>query len=120
MVEVIEEEKFKLLNFSKIYVSLSSDENFSVATIEAASMGNALLLSDHDFYRTIYGDSAVYVNENDLEEIWFNIVSLLEDEQRLKKFQNSSLNIARKYLYSDVAKREMDNITSSLKQGVES
>ena len=99
---VNEEQKLDLLKQSKIYINLSRDENLSIATLEAASMGTALILSDYVFFRNIYGQSAIYVNENDPDELWNQVCNLLDDRERLRYSENA-LRVASHYLSTNVA-----------------
>lgn len=108
--KVSEEEKYLLLSDSKISVNLSYDENFSISTLESASCGNALLLSDRDFFRQIYGDAAVYVNPFDDAAVFRSIERMLRDETELNRRSNMALLIAEKYLYSNIAMAEYSEI----------
>ncbi|MHB1493655.1 MAG: glycosyltransferase [Thermoplasmataceae archaeon] len=105
-------EKLELLKLSKIYISLSSDENFSVAALEAASMGTALILSRNTFFTDIYKDSAIFVDIADSNSTRREIETLLGDEAKLKEFQRLSLNLARNYIYSNIAEREYKMINA--------
>jgi glycosyltransferase involved in cell wall biosynthesis len=111
-----EKEKLELLKLSKIYISLSSDENFSVAAMEAASMGTALILSRNTFFTDIYKDSAIFVDIADSNSIRKEIQILLGDEAKLKEFQRLSLNLARNYIYSNIAEREYKMINAVFKR----
>lgn len=109
-----EEEKFELLKLSKVYISLSKDENFSIAAMEAASMGVALILSDHNFFRDIYGKSAIYVDEDDSQDIWNNIINLLNNPNMLSEYSKKSIEIAMKYLVENVAKGDYNLIQNKI------
>lgn len=109
-----EDEKFNLLKQSKIYVSLSRDETFSIAAMEAASMGCSLLLSDYMFFKDIYGDAAIYVNEDSSEEVWEQIINLLNTQSTLNEYSKRSLKIASRYLVSNVAKQDYEFILKNI------
>ena len=110
---VNEDQKLDLLKRSKIYISLSQDENFSVAAMEAASMGTALILSDYVFFRNIFGQSAIYVNENDPDELWNQVCNLLDDKERLRYSENA-LRVASNYLSTNVARNDYYRIDERL------
>ena len=114
-----EKEKFNLLKQSKIYVNLSKDENFSVAAMEAASMGVALIVSNHDFFSNIYCDAAIYVNENNTEDVWAQISNLLNDSERINEYSERSLSIASKYLAHSVARKDYKSIENIITGGKE-
>ena len=105
-----EKEKFQLLQLSKIAVNISYDETFSISTMECASQGTALVLTDQRFFRNIYGDCAVYVNPNDFREVYKAIFDLLNKPDRLYRMSELSLSIARNYLYSNLAANEYNGI----------
>lgn len=109
-----EEEKFDLLMQSKVYVSLSKDENFSIAAMEAASMGCALILSDYSFFRDIYGDAAIYVDEAHAEEVWAHITNILSNPKILREYADKAIKIANRYLASDVARRDYELILEKI------
>lgn len=105
-----EDEKFDLLKQAKIYVSLSKDETFSIATMEAASMGCTLLLSDYSFFRDIYGDASMYVNEDSYNDIWNYITKVLDNPDILEAYSYKAIKVASNYLVGNVAKHDYDLI----------
>ena len=109
-----ETEKLNLLKQSKLHISLSRDENFSTATLEAASMGTALILSDYNFLRDIYGDAAIYVIPENLGSLWREIQEFLTSEDKLLKYRARSIKLAKNYLYADIAEKEYNKINAIL------
>ena len=105
-----EDEKFDLLKQTKMYVSLSKDENFSIAAMEAASMGCALLLSDYSFFRDIYGDASMYVGEDSSNDIWNYITRVLDNPNILMDYSHKAAKVASKYLVGNVARQDYDMI----------
>ncbi len=105
-----EREKFDLLKQSKLYISLSVDENFSIAAMEAASMGTVLILSDYQFFKDIYGEAAIYVDPDDCDTLWNIITEFLTTEERMSVYRRRSMDIAKKYLNSNIARNEYLNI----------
>lgn len=105
-----EDEKFDLLKQTKMYVSLSKDENFSIAAMEAASMGCALLLSDYSFFRDIYGDASIYVSEDSSNDIWNYITRVLDNPNILMDYSHKAAKVASKYLVGNVARKDYDMI----------
>jgi glycosyltransferase involved in cell wall biosynthesis len=92
-------------------VNISYDENFSISTMECASQGTALVLTNHRFFRNIYGECAVYVNPNDFREVYKAIFDLLNKPDRLYRMSELSLSVARNYVYSNLAAREYNGIS---------
>lgn len=105
--DATEEEKFSLLKQSKISINISYDETFSISTLEAASCGNALVLSDLSTFHDIYGDNAVYVDLNDPENIYMSVKELLSNRKILQEFMEKALRTASNYLYSSVWDNEL-------------
>lgn len=112
--KVSEEEKYLLLNDSKISINLSYDETFSISTLESAACGDALLLSDRDFFRQIYGNAAVYVDPFDPAAVSNWIEELLRDQTELNIMSNLALSIAEKYQYSNIAITEYSEIRKAV------
>lgn len=56
---------FEYLVAADIYVSLSRQETFGTAALEAAAVGLPLILSDIPAFRETYGDAAQFVKEGD-------------------------------------------------------
>lgn len=108
---VTENVKFGLLQSSKIAVNISYDENFSISTMECASQGVALVLTDSNFFRNIYDKCAIYVNPNDSREVYAAIHSLLNDMGQLEEMSKLSLSVAKNYVYSNLAIKEYDKIS---------
>jgi glycosyltransferase involved in cell wall biosynthesis len=109
-----EEEKFNLLSQSKVYVSLSKDENFSIAAMEAASMGCVLILSDYSFFRDIYGEGAIYVDEDSGDKIWKNITNALNNQRMLEEYSDLAIKIASKYLVENVARQDYELVLKNI------
>lgn len=109
-----EEEKFNLLSQSKVYVSLSKDETFSIAAMEAASMGCVLILSDYSFFRDIYGEGAIYVDEDSGDKIWKNITNALNNQRMLEEYSDLAIKIASKYLVENVARQDYELVLKNI------
>ncbi|QRF75040.1 glycogen synthase, Corynebacterium family [Thermoplasmatales archaeon] len=114
--EASEEEKYKVLKKSKISINISNDENFSISTIESASCGTALILSDSDFFREIYNDSAIYVQSDDPVQIRNALDLLLNDVNLLKVMQARAVKIAENYKYENVATKEYGYILDRMSE----
>ena len=114
--KVNEEDKYLLLNDSKISINLSYDENFSISTLETAACGNALVLSNRDFFRQIYGDAAVYADPFDAAAVFTCIESLLIDQGELDRMSDMALSIAEKYQYSNIAMTEYSEIRKAVEK----
>ena len=112
--DATEEKKLNLLKQSKLYISLSRDETFSIATLEAASMGVALILSDYEFFRDIYGEAAIYISPDDLESLWREIQEFLTIDEKLLKYSKLALQLAKNYIYANIAEKEYERITTKL------
>ncbi len=107
-----EDEKFKLLKKSKISVNVSYDETFSISTLESASCGDALILSNISTFVGIYGENATYVGINDVVGLSSAIKGLLSDREKLMKSMRNARQVASAYIYSKVWNKEIDYFRS--------
>jgi glycosyltransferase involved in cell wall biosynthesis len=114
--KVNEEDKYLLLNDSKISINLSYDENFSISTLETAACGNALVLSNRDFFRQIYGDAAVYADPFDAAAVFTCIESLLIDQGKLDRMSDMALSIAERFQYRNIAMTEYSEIRKAVEK----
>jgi glycosyltransferase involved in cell wall biosynthesis len=75
-------EVYSVLNRSTIAVFPSWYEGFCVAAIEAMAAGLPVIVSDIDVLHEVVGDTGVFVNPNDSNEIADAIVDLLKQPDR--------------------------------------
>lgn len=59
----------QLLIRSQAFISCSHDEGFDFPSIDAATLGKPVLLSDIPVHRELHGESARYFNPNSIDEI---------------------------------------------------
>jgi glycosyltransferase involved in cell wall biosynthesis len=72
-----------IMKMAKIFIMPSLYEPFGLSALEAASMGCALVLSNLDSFKEIWGDSAVYVNPDNEYEMIQVVNQLINNEELL-------------------------------------
>ena len=74
-----EEELSELLGRTAIYAAVSRYEPFGLAPVEAAFSGCAVVASDIESFREIWGNAAVFFRSNDPESLGDALTRLTED-----------------------------------------
>lgn len=85
---------FEYLGAADIYVSLSTQETFGIAALEAAAVGLPLILSDIPAFRETYGDAAQFVKEGDAVPV---ISALTGDPQARATWGERAREVALRY-----------------------
>lgn len=85
------------MNHTPIYVNAAHYEPFGLAVLEAANSGCALVLSDIDTLREIWGDSTLYFNPNDADSLREVLLQLIEDSEKLFDYQQRAEVRAERY-----------------------
>lgn len=116
--DATEDLKFDLLGDSKISINLSRDETFSISTMESAYMGNALLLSNETFFKSIYGEAAIYVDPAEISNTVNIILKILNDNTMLEQRMRMSRALAERYTYDQTVDSEIEQIVSKLSDRV--
>jgi glycogen(starch) synthase len=86
----------KVLAESSIYLGTSLYEPFGLAPLEAAHAGCALVLSDIESFREIWGDAALYFHPRDPGSLHDAVVQLIEWPMVCKHLQQRAFDRARK------------------------
>ena len=111
-----EKEKYDILKKARISINISKDENFSISTLESASSGTALILSDSDFFKRIYKDSAIYVDPDKPDKIRSALDLLLNNESLMREMQAKAIRIAERYKYENLATNEYAGIIDRISE----
>jgi|Deesub1362A_J573_1020465.scaffolds.fasta_scaffold00439_24 glycosyltransferase involved in cell wall biosynthesis len=104
---VPEEEKFKLLAQSKIFVFPSYLEGSPLVLIEAMATGLPIIAYDLPYYRENYGEKIIYVKQGDVKELATTIIHLLEDVFLQERMKKECLELAEQRDWETVAKYEL-------------
>jgi len=94
-----------LLKSAEILVSPSVFEGWGITPIEALYCGKAVLLSDLEVFREVYGDSVLYHKRDDVEDMREKLEKLLGDKQLQKKIINDCAPLISDFTIPKFAKR---------------
>ena len=101
---VDEDEKYEMLNSSKIFVLPSEREGFSIATLEAMALGCIPIVSK-PHYDEVFGVShfvkdqvnGLYYDVGDTDQLASQIIELLENSELLHRLSENALECSKQY-----------------------
>ncbi|MEM0057357.1 MAG: glycosyltransferase family 4 protein [Candidatus Bathyarchaeia archaeon] len=111
---VSEEEKYKLLSQSKIFVFPSYLEGNPIAMCEAVSCGVPVIAYDLPYYKETYGDMIVYVSKGDIKQLAVTILNLLDDEVLVEKLKDKYAMLSKRFDWGRIAEYELHVIQKCL------
>lgn len=82
---------------AKALVTASKMEGFGIPPLEAMSVGCPAIVSDIPVFHEVYGDAAVYFNQNDPQDIARVIAKTLVDKKLIKEMIKKGYARAAKY-----------------------
>ena len=85
------------LSTAAVYVLPAKYEPFGLSVLEAALSGCALVLGKIDSLQEIWGDSAVYINTDDADELADKVNELMENEMLRNQYVQAAINRAKQY-----------------------
>lgn len=97
----------ELLEKAGLFVSSSLYEPFGLAALEAASHGCALVLSDIDTYREVWGDAACYFDTEDENSLVYIVNELIHDPNLLEEMQSRAWEKSLNYPVQNTASAYM-------------
>jgi glycosyltransferase involved in cell wall biosynthesis len=103
---VDEEEKYKIMKASKIFVFPSYLESFAIVVCEALACGLPVIAYELPVYREFYGDSLVYVDVGNVRELATKIIEILDDAEKRERLANACSHIVKGYDWNVVAERQ--------------
>jgi len=103
---VDEEEKYRIMKASKIFVFPSYLESFAIVVCEALACGLPVVAYELPAYREFYGSSLEYVSIGNVEELAAKIVQLLNDAEKRERLAKIGGHIVKKYDWNIVAERQ--------------
>jgi len=113
---VSEEEKYKVMKASKIFVFPSYLESFAIVVCEALACGLPVVAYELPAYRDFYGNSLAYVSIGNVKALAGKIIELLNDVDMCEKLAKAGNHIAKKYDWENVAKQQIKAINKMLEQ----
>ena len=96
------------LSTAAVYVLPANYEPFGFSILEAALSGCALVLGNIDSLREIWGDSAVYVDTDNAEELAKKVNELMENETLRNSYAQAAMDKAKDYSTAVMAKNYLE------------
>jgi len=112
---VVDTEACCLRKEAEIYVFPSLKEGFSLTPMEAQLYGKACAISDIPIHREVYGDSVLYFNPMDVEDISEKINKLLTDKNLQEELIKKGYDITKKYSWDKTAEVTLTVFNNVLK-----
>jgi len=109
-----EEELSELLGRTAIYAAVSRYEPFGLAPLEAALSGCAVVASDIESLREIWGNAAVFFRNNDPESLRNALTRLTEDPVFRQIFANRACDHARRWFSAERMVEQYANLYRKL------
>lgn len=85
-------------------VTASKMEGFGIPPLEAMSVGCLAIVSDIPVFHEVYGDAAVYFNQNDPQDIAKVISKILADKKLIQQMIKKGYSQAAKYSWQKMVK----------------
>jgi glycosyltransferase involved in cell wall biosynthesis len=90
----------KLLENSTLFASASHYEGFNLPILEAQALGIPVMISDIPVHREIYGNSAIYFNQNDKNDFSSKLIKFLKDRRYINEMKKRSIENSTKYKWN--------------------
>ena len=107
---VEEEEKYKLMKKSKVFIFPSYQEGWGIVIAEAMACGLPVVAYDLPVYREIFDDYISTVEVGNYRQMAEKIVDTIETYQDYEKTAKAARNFVSKYSWKRVAEHELSHI----------
>ena len=107
---VEEEEKYKLMKKSKVFIFPSYQEGWGIVIAEAMACGLPVVAYDLPVYREIFDDYISTVEVGNYRQMAEKIVDTIETYQDYEKTAKEARNFVSKYSWKRVAEHELSHI----------
>jgi glycosyltransferase involved in cell wall biosynthesis len=97
-----------LYQMAKVFVYPSVFEGFGIPVLEALYSRTPVITTQGGCFSEAGGDSSIYVNPNNYEEIAFSILKLLEDENHHQKVVDAGFKHAQRFNHEKLASNLMN------------
>ena len=103
-------EKFKSLKLSRIFVFPSHEEGWGLAVCEAMACGLPVVAYDLPVFREVFPKGMVRVKMSDYQAFATMINKLFSDKEKYHRLSCEAVEMASRYSWNDVAKKELASI----------
>ena len=116
-IVVTDEETVSFRKQADVYVCPSFKEGFSLTALEAMSVGLASVISDIPCHREVYGDSVLYFNPKDHQDMAKKVNRVLIDTELKNNLIVKGYKQIKKYNWHNTAQTTLDIFKHVLKNG---
>jgi len=111
---VSDEETVALRKEAEVYVFTALKEGFSLTPLEAQYFGLPCVISDIPCHREVYGDSVLYFNPYDAEDIAEKIIRVLHDNELREELIKRGYERTKIYSWVHTAEKTLDTFNQVL------
>ena len=101
-----DDQAFRILKSSEIFISPSHEEGFGIAIGEAMASKCAVICWNLPIYKNIFEDKIITIVENNFDAFANAIMDLLDDTNKTQIYANSGYSYIKKYNWDNIAKKE--------------
>lgn len=107
-------EAFRLIKASKVFVFPSYEEGFGIAALKAMACGVPVVAWDLPVYREVFPEGMIKVPIGNVKKFADEVLRLQNDQHLYKEMKKDAISIASKYDWDRVAEREIELIKKLL------
>jgi len=111
-----EEDKYKLMKSSKVFVFPSYYESWGIAIAESMACGLPVVAYDQPVYDEIFGNAIIKVNIGDVKEMAKRVADIIKNYPNYSNLINNGIQVASRYDWEDIAHNELLNIGNITKK----
>lgn len=101
------EEKFKILNSSKLFILPSHEENWAIVIWEAMAIWNPVICYNLPEITPIWEDNVCWINMFDTDMFAQEVLRLLNDEKLMKTMSEKANEFIKKFDWKEIANIEL-------------
>ncbi|MDP3988446.1 MAG: glycosyltransferase family 1 protein [Candidatus Levybacteria bacterium] len=101
-------------HFAQCLVTASQMEGFGIPPLEAMSVGTPAIVSDIPVFHEVYGDAAVYFDQNNPKNIADKILETLEDKKKIQELIKKGYKRSEGYSWKKMVEETLKVYNSQL------
>jgi glycosyltransferase involved in cell wall biosynthesis len=109
-----ERKKIEYLKSSKVFIFPSLEEGFGIAALEAMACGLPVVAWNLPVYREVFPKGMVRVPIGDIKKFADEVLRLLNDPELYEKMRSEATEMASKYDWNEIAKKELEFIKRTI------
>jgi len=107
---VSEEEKYKIMKSSRVFVYPSYYESWGVVIAEAMACGLPVVAYHAPIYEEVFGEHIFTVEVGNYKKIAEKVLDILQNPQNYKEMVENAKNFVARYSWKEVAEHQLRNI----------